>query len=82
MGALSCDIAYSGSPTSCDCCSYYDVATYTRCDDECEIEGYPSAEIDVCAWGTEIAVPFKPSKAPSFIKIEIAPGLFCCYEKS
>ena len=68
----------------CDCCKYYDVATYTSCNEECLIEGYPSVNIDVCSWGKSLAIPqdWKPSSAPQFIKINIDGELECCYEKT
>ena len=82
LSALSCDAAYSGSSDSCDCCLYHDVATYSRCVEECFIEGYPDVNIDVCAWGNSIGETWKPSTAPDFIKIDIGGGTLCCYTKS
>jgi len=82
IGGVSCDTAYSGSPVSCDCCTYYDVATYIRCDERCFVEGNPEINIDVCAWGNEIGESWKPSSAPDFIKIDLGDGTLCCYEKS
>lgn len=81
-GSLGCDAAYSGSSDSCDCCLYHDVATYSRCVEECFIEGYPDVNIDVCAWGNSIGETWKPSTAPDFIKIDIGDGTLCCYAKS
>ena len=71
---------------ACDCCTNFDVASYTRCNEECFIEGYPTVNIDVCAWGKSLAVPqdWKPTPgggAPQFVKIDIdGSGTLCCYE--
>ncbi len=68
----------------CDCCTYHDVATYTRCSEECFIEGFPEVNIDVCAWGKSLGVPqdWKPNTAPNIIKIAISGDIECCYEKT
>ena len=71
-------------PDSCDCCKHFDIATYTRCDEECFIEGFPEVNIDVCSWGKSLAVPqdWKPNTAPEYIKINIDGETECCYEKT
>ena len=84
LAGTPCDGSTIGIPDSCDCCKHYDIATYTRCDETCFIEGYPSVNIDVCSWGKSLAAPqdWKPNTAPQFVKIDIdGSGTLCCYEK-
>jgi len=69
----------------CTCCTNFDVARYSRCNEDCIIEGYETVNIDVCAWGKSLDVPqdWKPTPgggAPQFIKIDIGGGILCCYE--
>jgi len=76
-----CDFAYETSSSSCDCCLYYDVATYAACSESCEIEGYSEFNLDVCQWGQTIGQSWKPSSAPQFISVSLGGELECCYEK-
>lgn len=82
--ANSCDEEALTLPDSCDCCQHFDIATYTRCDEGCFVEGFPSVNIDVCSWGKSLAVPqdWKPNTAPDYIKINIDGETQCCYEKT
>lgn len=76
-----CDFAYETSSSSCDCCLYYDVATYAACSESCQIEGYSEFNLDVCQWGQTIGQSWKPSSAPQFISVSLGGELECCYEK-
>jgi len=80
-----CDPNFQTSFTDCDCCQYQNVVQYDTCEPgACLVEGYPSIWVDVCNWSTSIfGIPtWEHSTAPDFIKVEISPGNFCCYEKN
>lgn len=81
VSLMECDPLNNSTALNCDCCRFYDVATYQACDAEgCTLEGYPTLNIDVCDWGKTIGQDWKPGTAPNIIKVSIGDPLECCYE--
>ena len=80
VSVFECNDELNSTALNCECCQFYDVATYTACSEECSVEGFPTLNINVCDWGKTIGQDWKPGTGPNIIKVAIGADIECCYE--